>query len=108
MDAGWFGRGLLFENLGGSFDNDSPQNIFKETFGSSFGSISFGKVADAGLSKEFLLNDLSVVGSLAGGGDLGHVDLLYIPEPSTSSLIALAVTLGGFAYRNFRHIAAMS
>jgi hypothetical protein len=52
-------------NLGGSFDNDANNNIFKATFGSSFGSLSFGNVAQAGLSQEFVLNDLTVVGSLA-------------------------------------------
>jgi hypothetical protein len=38
-----------------------------------------------------------VVGSLAGGGGLGDVDLIYIPEPSTALLLALALAawLGG-------------
>ncbi len=40
-------------NLGGSFDNDADNNIFKATFGSSFGSLSFGNVAQAGLSEDF-------------------------------------------------------
>ena len=33
------------QNLGGSFDNDADNNIFKATFGSSFASLSFGNVA---------------------------------------------------------------
>jgi hypothetical protein len=64
--------------LGGSFDNYSPTNLFKATFGSSFGAISFGRVFAAGLSEAFLLSDLTVVGSLDGGGDLGAVDLVYV------------------------------
>jgi hypothetical protein len=79
------------ENLEGSFDNDADDNVFKATFGGSFGSISFGNVAQAGLSEEFLLNDLTVVGSLAGGGDLGAVDLIYVPEPSGLLLLCLAL-----------------
>jgi hypothetical protein len=79
------------QNLGGSFDNDADGNIFKATFGDRFGSLSFGAVAQAGLSEEFVGNDLTVVGSLAGGGDLGNVDLVYIPEPSTVALLALGV-----------------
>ena len=79
------------QNLGGSFDNDSDGNIFKATFGSSFGSISFGSVAQAGLSEEVVFGDLSVVGSLAGGGDLGDVDLIYVPEPSTVWLLLMAI-----------------
>ena len=79
------------QNLGGSFDNDADDNIFKATFGSSFGSLSFGNVAQAGLSESFLAADLSVVGSLAGGGDLGNVDLIYIPEPSTIALLAIGL-----------------
>jgi hypothetical protein len=75
-------------NLGGSFDNDSDNNIFKATFGSSFGSLSFGNVAQTGLSQEFVLNDLAVIGSPAGGGDLGTVDLIYVPAPSS---VVLAV-----------------
>jgi hypothetical protein len=70
------------QNLGGSFDNDADNNIFKATFGTSFGSLSFGNVAQVGLSEQFVRNDLTVVGSLQGGGGLGNVDLIYIPEPS--------------------------
>ncbi len=39
------------QNLGGSFDNDADNNIFKATFGSSFGSLSFGNVAQTGLTE---------------------------------------------------------
>lgn len=79
------------QNLGGSFDNDSDNNILKATFGGSFGSLSFGNVAQTGLSEDFVLNDLTVIGSLAGGRDLGNVDLIYVPEPS--SLLLMAVGL---------------
>jgi hypothetical protein len=83
-------------NLGGSFDNDADNNIFKATFGSSFGSLSFGNVAQTGLSEEFVLNDLTVIGSLAGGGDLGEVDLIYVPEPAQIVLTLIGM-LGVFA-----------
>ena len=83
-------------NLGGSFDNDSDANIFKATFGSSFGSLSFGKVAQAGLSEDFLLADLTAVGSLEGGGALGDVDLIYIPEPSMPVLLCIGLVVMGF------------
>ena len=88
--AGVF-TGDASQNLGGSFDNDADNNIFKATFGSSFGSLSFGNVAQTGLSQDFVLNDLTVVGSLAGGGDLGNVDLIYVPEPSSLLLAALGL-----------------
>ncbi len=55
------------------------------------GSLSFGLVAQTGLSEEFVANDLTVVGSLAGGGDLGAVDLIYVPEPSTLVLLTLGL-----------------
>jgi hypothetical protein len=85
--------GEAARNLGGSFDNDADNNIFKATFGSSFGSLSFGNVAQAGLPQELLQNDLTVVGSLAGGGDLGAVDLIYVPEPSTIVLLLGSVAV---------------
>jgi hypothetical protein len=91
-------------NLGGSFDNDKDNNIFKATFGSSFGSLSFGNVAQTGLSQPFVLNDLTVVGSLAGGGALGNIDLIYIPEPSTLMLVCLGL-LGLGAYGRRRRAA---
>ena len=89
-------------NLGGSFDNDADDNIFKATFGSSFGSLSFGNVAQAGLSEEFMLGDLSVIGSLTGGGELGDVDLVYVPEPSTLAMLVFGMLLG---LRRFRRMA---
>jgi hypothetical protein len=75
------------QNLGGSFDNDADNNIFKATFGGSFGTLSFGNVAQPGLGEQFLLNDLSIVGSLAGGGALGNVDLVYVPIPEPTSVV---------------------
>jgi hypothetical protein len=83
------------QNLGGNFDNDADGNIFKATFGGSFGAISFGNVAQAGLSEQFVLGDLTVVGSLAGGGALGDVDLIYVPVPEPSSLALAALSLLG-------------
>jgi hypothetical protein len=81
------------EGLGGSFDNDADTNIFKATFGSDFGSLSFGNVAVPGLSEEVVAGDLTVVGSLAGGGALGEVDLVYvpIPEPGSACLVVLGL-----------------
>ena len=73
-------------------DTELRCNIFKATFGSSFGSLSFGNVAQPGLSEDFIQNDLTVVGSLAGGGHLGDVDLVYVPEPSAFALLILGLS----------------
>ena len=81
------------QNLGGSFDNDKDDNIFKATFGSSFGSLSFGNVAQPGLSQDLVAGDLTVVGSLAGGGDLGAVDLIYVPEPASLLLLGVGLAM---------------
>ena len=91
--AGIF-TGEAATNLGGSFDNDADANIFKATFGGSFGSLSFGNVAPSGLSEEFVSGDLTVVGSLAGGGDLGNVDLVYVPEPTSILLLTVGTLIG--------------
>ena len=84
--------------LDGAFDNFAADNVFKATFGGSFGSISFGAITDPGLSEEFVAGDLTVVGSLAGGGDLGDVDLVYIPEPSA----LLLIVIGSFGVLRWR------
>jgi hypothetical protein len=76
-------------NLGGSFDNDAEENLFKAVFGSAFGSLSFGNIAPPGLAEEFLQSDLTVVGSVASGGGLGEVDLIYVAEPSALVLLIL-------------------
>lgn len=65
---------------GGSFEADSDCNIFMPMFGGSFGDWNFGNVARTGLSEEYVLNDLTVVGSLYGGGAFwrpNDVDLVY-------------------------------
>ena len=67
----------------------SEYDIF-DLMSSGLGSRSFGNVALAGLSEEFLLRDLTVTELFLVGGDLGDVDLIYIPEPSTIVLGALA------------------
>ena len=90
------------QNLGGSFDNDANGNIFKATFGSSFAALTFGNVAQAGLSQDFVLNDLTVVGSLAGGGDLGPIDLIYVPEPGAALMLVAGLVLLGLARRASR------
>jgi len=75
--AGIF-TGAAADQLGGSFDNDTDTAIFKATFGSAFGAISFGAVAPSGLSEASLLGDIRAEGSLDGGGTLGSVDLVYL------------------------------
>ena len=79
-------------SLDGAFDNFAADNLFKATFGGSFGSISFGTVLATGLSEAAISDDLSVVGSLAGGGDLGEVDLIYLPEPTTFILLGFGLS----------------
>ena len=96
--SGMFSTHENAENLEGSFDTHSAGNLFKATFGSSFGSLSFGMVAQLGLAEDFVANDLAVVGSLEGGGGLGEVDLIYVPEPSACCL--LIIGLLGFIPRS--------
>ena len=80
-------------NVDGLFDNHTPDNLFKATFGESFGSFSFGNVAQPGLSEAFMLEDLTVLGTLNGDGlgALRDVDLVYFPVPEPSSIALLAV-----------------
>ena len=88
-------------NLGGSFDVDNENTVFKSTFGSSFGSLSFGNVAPPGLSQSFLVDDLEVLGSFVGGRELGPVDLIYVPVPEPSTI--LLAWIGLFALATLRH-----
>jgi hypothetical protein len=93
------------QNLGGFFDISSPNKIFKATFGTSFGSISFGNVTKTGLSRDMLLADLTIDGSLAGGGGLRDVGLIYVPvpEPLGSQLLVLGLLSLMAACRNSFH-----
>ena len=78
--------------LGSSALEDSDEHVSHFTWGSNFGSMSCGNAAQPGLGERFIRNDLTVNGSLAGGGNLGDVDLIYIPEPSALLLAAMAIT----------------
>ena len=66
-------------------------SLLCRSFGSSFGSLSFGNVASPVLTEDFLASDLTVIGSLAGGGGLGNVDLIYVPEPSAICLLLIGI-----------------
>ena len=85
--------------LDGAFDNFAADNVFKATFGGSFGSISFGNILPIGLAEITLAADLSAVGSLAGGGDLGDVDLVYVPEPASALILVVGLVTLLFRFR---------
>ncbi len=69
------------QNIGGAFEISRNDLIFKAVFADSFGSLSFGNVAQCGLDEDFLLEDLVVRGVLAGGGSAGIFDLIYSATP---------------------------
>ena len=50
-----------------------------------------------------MLADVTAVGSLAGGGDLGQVDLIYVPEPSSIGLaVIVMLTMVSFGTKRRR------
>ena len=96
-------RELAFNNEA-AFNNYSSDNLFMVTFAGSFGSIRFGSVLPARIAEADLADDLTVVGSLAGGGDLGDVDLVYVPEPASAILLALSLVIGLSPRRTGTHL----
>ena len=91
------------DNLAGDFDIFSVDTIFKATFGSSFGDLSFGQVYPPGMDLADLLADFTVDGSLASGGGLGDVDLIYVPEPTSCVLLSMGLMgVTGLALRRRR------
>ena len=52
------------------------------------------------MTETLLLGDLTVLGSRAGGGDLGEVDLVYVPvpEPLAIALLVLGTVLLAVAW----------
>ena len=79
----------------GSIDPCGDTSFFHATFRGTFRSMSFGSIMEPELLEEFLLRDLSVVGSIAaasGGGAFRDADLIYVPVPEPCSIALL--TLG--------------
>ncbi len=71
---------LAPQTLTGLFDVAQDESIFKlEPEG--FGAISLGTIAPPGLTDAEFQADVSVHGSLSGGGSLGAVDLVFIDAP---------------------------
>ena len=50
----------------------------------------------------FVPGDLTVIGLLAGGGGLGEVDLVYVPEPTSALLLAVGLVIGLLHFRPSR------
>ena len=98
-------------NLSGQFDVDplgdppNPSTLFK-LVPTGFTDLSFGSVAQPGLTEDAVLMDLSASGSLLPSGLIGPVDLVYIPipEPSTfrGALIALFLIAARVSWREPR------
>jgi hypothetical protein len=50
--------------------------------------------------QHLVIGDLAVVGSLEGGGGLGAVDLICVPEPTSFVMLVISLAaLGGFCRR---------
>lgn len=64
-------------NLDGAIDEDTDVKIFKAMFGKNFGNVNFGGVAKKGLSKEFVLGDVTARVLFADYVSAGGLDLNY-------------------------------
>lgn len=83
--------------LGGNSGNDGDNNIFKAIFDTSFGSLGLANSAQPRLSQDDIVNDVLATGSLAAGGALGNVDLIYVPVPEPSAYVLSFVAILGAA-----------
>ncbi|MCP4191016.1 MAG: PEP-CTERM sorting domain-containing protein [Planctomycetaceae bacterium] len=93
------GMGIELEGL---FDVDRPDKIFKLGV-DGFADLNLGTVAPTGLNAEYLGSDLSLEGSMLGGGGLEEVKLLVIPEPSAFFLFGIGLLgLRSLVRRNLR------
>ena len=91
--------------ISGSIDPCGDTSFFHATFGGTFSSLSFGPILEPGLPQEFLVNDLSVLGSTAGasaGSAFRQADFIYIPIPEPSSAGLLWFGLGAIGLVSFR------
>ncbi|MCA9169331.1 MAG: peptidylprolyl isomerase, partial [Planctomycetales bacterium] len=70
--------GAAAENLGGDFDVDTDLKVFKFDKG-GFDDTNFGNVAQAGLTLDFLEQDLSVNGTILGGGLVSNFAARFTP-----------------------------
>ena len=92
-EAGLF-TGPRPDVLTDAFDSYSSARLFKISPTQPFGSISFGAIIEPRLSESLLLADLTVIGSLLGGGNLGDVDLVFLNDSTLPSLNIATFAIG--------------
>lgn len=84
-----FLQGMGIE-LDGIFDVDQPEKIFKLGV-DGFSDPHFGPIAPVGLTASYLESDLTLDGSMLGGGGLDNVSLLVVPEPNALVLFGIGL-----------------
>lgn len=101
LSAGGYFTGTKPEQVNGLFDVFTPTKMFILKPGAArFSDQDFGTVMAPGLSALQVAADLTVTGALFPSGGLGTVDLVKIPEPTTSAIWGLGLVR---LHRNLRH-----
>lgn len=77
-----------------AFDTCESDHVFK---GGNFNDLYYGDIMPPGLSRAFVIEDLTARATIWGGPEVENIDLVYVPEPASMALLIAGIFIASSA-----------